>query len=59
MVALIEGKLKANAGVKSVTIDGVVTVFDRQQLIDELAYWQKRVAREAGSRPVVSRVDLS
>jgi len=54
MVDQIEAALLSGAsGVTSVSIDGVSTVFDRRQLLQELSIWEKKVARL--SKPSNSR----
>lgn len=47
------------AGVLSVTVDGQIVQFNRSQAIQELAFWEKRAARESGSRPRVASINLS
>lgn len=59
MVATLEALLAESAGVKSVTVDGIQTVFDRAQLLKELDYHKAEVAKVAGNRPMSSRIDLS
>jgi len=50
MVEQIESALLTGAaGVTSISIDGVNTVFNRQQLLAELAIWEKKVARYSRS----------
>lgn len=54
MVEQIESALlQGAAGVTSISIDGVSTTYNRQQLLAELAIWEKKVARysrSSGSR---------
>jgi hypothetical protein len=50
----------AESGVDSVTVDGISTKFTSAgQLDDALAHWQRRAARVARTRPVVSSIDLT
>ena len=58
MVNVLRVGLETGAGVVLVTIDGRTTQFDRTQALQELAFWEKRAAREAGTRPAFTRVRL-
>lgn len=57
MVTALQAKLLKLAGVKSASIDGETLVLS--DLKEELTFWERRVARESGSRPVLSSIDLS
>jgi homoserine kinase len=46
------------AGVVSVTVDGQIVQFNRQQAIDELAFWEKRAAQQSGNRPRTASINL-
>lgn len=60
MVTAIRAALLATpVGVVSVTVDGETTVWNRRQAMEELEMWERRVAREAGTRPLFRRVNLS
>lgn len=57
MVAVLQTRLLALAGVKETGSDGEKTVFN--DLTAELEKWEARVAREAGRKPALSSIDLS
>lgn len=46
------------AGVVSVTVDGQVVTYNRQQAIQELSFWEKRAAQESGRRPRIASINL-
>lgn len=58
MVEKYEGLLRANAGVKSVVVDGVQTSFE--DLTKQWEYWRRIQAKEAGTgKPRLSVIDMS
>jgi len=58
MVAKFEGLLRDNAGLRSVTVDGVATTFE--DLTQQWEYWKRQAARESGSgKPRLSVCDMS
>jgi len=60
MVAAIETALAANPiGTVRVTIDGQTVEWDRKQALNELKFWEARVAREAFTRPRAAGLNLS
>ncbi|HUX01273.1 MAG TPA: hypothetical protein VMY35_09890 [Phycisphaerae bacterium] len=56
MVARFQDLLLANAGVTSVSIDGVSVTYG--ELERRLAYWERKVGIALGTRPRVSRPRL-
>jgi hypothetical protein len=58
MCQIIEDFLKTNAGTKQVTVDGQTIVFDRVQALEELKYWHREAARQAGSRRPFRGIDI-
>jgi hypothetical protein len=58
MVDALTTALATGLAVVSVTIDGVTTQFNRQQALQELAFWERRAARAAGRRPIASSINL-
>lgn len=59
MVEIIKTALAEQpAGLVSVSIDGVTQQFNRSDLRDELEWYEKRVAKAAGRRPRVGRINL-
>lgn len=58
MVVAIKDALATGFGVVSVTIDGRSTQFDRAQALEELKFWQKEAAKEAGARPMFLPIKL-
>ena len=50
MVVKLREALATGFGVVSVTIDGRSTQFDRGQALEELRFWQKEAAKEAGTQ---------
>lgn len=59
MVSLLETALASNAGVKSITVDGVLVQFnDRLAMIRELEHWQRIAARQSGKRPICMGINL-
>lgn len=59
MVATIESALAKNVAIVSVTFDGITTQYDRRQALEELKFWRREVAKEQGTRPRVSSINLS
>ena len=58
MVEKYERLLRANAGLKSVSVDGVQTTFD--DLTKQWEYWRRVQANEAGTgKPRLSVIDMS
>lgn len=58
MVELIETALSQNPLVAQITVDGETVRMDRRQAMQELAYWRKQVAKEAGTFTRFRGVDL-
>ena len=48
MVEAIERALRDNPLVASVTVDGQSVTYNRSQAMEELAYWKRKAAAEAG-----------
>jgi hypothetical protein len=46
------------AGTVSVTIDGVATTYSFDQAVAELAFWEGRLQKKAGTRKCVRTIDL-
>ena len=60
MVAKLQGEVFAGSGgVRSTTVDGVSVETNRSEMLRELRYWQKVVAREKNTQPLSLNVDLS
>jgi hypothetical protein len=60
MVTAISAALAANPlGVVSISMDGQTVTYSRKQALEELAFWEKRVARQSGARPRAAVIDLS
>lgn len=57
MVAKYETLLLSAAGHKSISVGGESVSYD--DLEAKYRYWKREVAREAGTKPVVSSFDLS
>ena len=57
MVEKYEALLLANAGVQTVTVDGVTVSY--ADLEQRHRYWRKQVAREKGRRPTAASIKLS
>ncbi len=57
MVTKIQGLLLKLGGLESATIDGVSHKY--ADLKRELAYWEKKVAREAGTCPPIATIGLN
>lgn len=57
MVDKYETLLTANAGLKQVSVDGQVVSF--ADLEASYEFWTRRVAREAGTKPLIVGVNLS
>ena len=57
-VEQLEAALARNAGVAEVVTDGVKVRYNRQQLLDELRYWRRRLASESKRRRVSRGVNL-
>jgi hypothetical protein len=58
MVVALQTALATGAGIVSVTVDGLKTDFDRAQALQELALFERRAARAAGTRPTASSIVL-
>lgn len=56
MVAKLETMLAANAGVKSVSVDGQSVTYG--ELLEQYEYWRRRVAREDHKAPTVSTIRM-
>lgn len=56
MVEKYQALLLANAGVKSVNVDGQSLSLD--DLEKKLEYWSRKVARADGTRPRVMQINL-
>lgn len=50
MVKLLKQALASNVGVAEVVVDGQKVRYDRQQAMDELAFWERKAATESGTR---------
>lgn len=60
MVAALEAALEdAPVGVVSVTVDGQVTRFDHSEAVRLLDKYRRERARQRGTRPTLSSIDLS
>lgn len=59
MVDALEAALVDNAGVAEVVVDGVRVKYDRKQALEELNFWRRQLARERGTRPIASSINLS
>lgn len=59
MVTALQTALGTGAGVVSVTVDGRKVEYDRAQALVELRFFENRVARAAGTRPVASQINLT
>lgn len=52
MVELLARALRDNPiGIVSISVDGKTTSFERRQALEELKYWKRQAASEAGTRP--------
>ena len=59
MVALIKAALAAApVGPVTIVVDGQTITYDRMKAIEELKFWQREAAKEAGSRPRASSIYL-
>lgn len=58
MVVAIKEALATGFGIVSVTIDGRTTQWNRAQAIEELRFWQREAANEAGTRPLFVPIKL-
>jgi len=59
MVAKLQAEILAGAGgVASTSVDGTSVSINRAQLLEELKYWQKVVARAKGTRPISAGAKL-
>ena len=59
MVTKLRAEILAGAGgVASTSVDGTSVSINRAQLLEELKYWQKQVAREKGTRPIMATAKL-
>ncbi len=60
MVDLLTAALVANPiGVLSISVDGQTVQYTRAAALKELAFWEKRLARENGTRPRAATINLS
>jgi len=57
-VQALEQFLAQNVGVGQVTVDGTTVRYERSQALEELKYWRRQEAREAGRRRRATRIDL-
>ena len=57
MVTKLEALLLANAGVRSVNVDGQQVSFD--DLTAQYEHWKRKAAAEAGTRPRVAQINLA
>ena len=51
--------LAGSGGVVQTTIAGTTVEVNRSQLLKELDYWQRKVARADGTRPLAPTIKLS
>jgi hypothetical protein len=59
MVAMLKLALAKNpAAVMTVIVDGQTIIYSRSGAIEELKFWQREAAKEAGTRPRAMRVRL-
>jgi hypothetical protein len=58
MVSILKEALQTGAAVVSVTIDGQIVQYNRKDAREELLFWERRAAREAG-RPRFIPVSFS
>jgi hypothetical protein len=56
MVTKLEAALLANPGAQSITVDGTTSTY--VDLVERLKHFKAEVAREAGTRPRFSTVNL-
>ena len=57
MVTILQARLLALAGVQETSVDGERTIL--RDLKAELAYWERKVAIEKGTKPRIAAIDLS
>jgi len=57
MVTKYEGLLATHAGMKSVSVDGQSVTYD--ELEKQYEFWVKKAGAEAGTRPRLSKINLS
>lgn len=57
MVEILQARLLKLAGVQETSADGERTVL--RDLKKELEYWEQKVAREQGKKPIIATFDLS
>jgi len=57
MVSKYEALLAANAGMRSVSVDGQSVTYD--ELEKQYEFWVKKAGAEAGTRPRLSKINLS
>jgi hypothetical protein len=58
MVVKLREAAASNIGVVSINIDGRIIVFNRQQLLSELDYWERKSAKENNTRSIFIPVRL-
>lgn len=58
MVDLLTEALAKNVGVAEVVIDGQTVRYDRASLLKELEFWQARLGKQSGKRPLFRGVDI-
>jgi hypothetical protein len=58
MVEIIEEKLRHNAGISSVNVDGQAISFDREQLLEELDYWKRKAAQAKTPRQIFRGINI-
>lgn len=58
IVAGVETAMESAPGLVEVEVDGQRTKWDRKVGMEERAALKREIAREAGNRPAVSRIDL-
>jgi len=59
LLSSAETAMATGAGLKRVEVDGQVTEWDRSTGMKERSDLKREVAREAGRRPAISRLDLA
>jgi hypothetical protein len=59
MAEMLQRALRESpAALLTVTVDGQTVTYTRKQAIDELQFWERRAAREAGRRPIVAQIGM-
>jgi|TARA_Y100000401_G_C8284495_1_gene205319 hypothetical protein len=60
MVAKLQAEILAGSGgVVQTTVDGVTVQVSRSQMLKELTFWEKKVARASGTRPLSPQIQLN